>query len=102
MGFRTSLTAPPRLRYGVSRFRTEEKRMSNVGLRYFRFVAGGFIAVMIPVLGAISAQNPAATQPAAGPATDGLGLIRNAPGAYTGYTLVSPQQSTKTFLVDME
>jgi hypothetical protein len=76
--------------------------MNITRLRYFRFFAASLIAVLIPVVGAMSAQNPAANQPAAGPATDGLGLIRNAPGAYQGYTLVSPQQSTKTFLVDME
>jgi len=70
--------------------------------RYSRFLAASLISVLIPVVGAMSAQNPSANQPAAGPATDGLGLIRNAPGSYVGYTLVSPQQSTKTFLVDME
>src|SRR6185295_12157659 len=36
-----------------------------------------------------------------GPATQGIGLIRNEPGAYTGYTLLSPLQSTSTFLIDM-
>src|SRR4051812_22319964 len=76
--------------------------MSNAGLRYFRFVAASLIAVLIMVIGAMSAQTPTANQPAAGPATAGVGLIRNAPGAYSGYTLVSPQQSTKAFLVDME
>src|SRR5580765_8277723 len=76
--------------------------MSNVRFRYCAFIAASLIAVLIPVVGAMSAQNPATNQPAAGPAPDGLGLIRNAPGAYQGYTLVSPQQSTKTFLVDME
>jgi hypothetical protein len=36
-----------------------------------------------------------------GPATQGIGLIRNDPGAFAGYTLVSPLQSTSTFLMDM-
>jgi hypothetical protein len=53
---------------------------------------GAFVAVM--------AQSPP-NQPADGPAKDGVGLIRNAPGAYTGYTLLSPLQSTTTFLIDM-
>ena len=37
-----------------------------------------------------------------GPATQGVGLIRNDPGAYAGYTLLSPLQSTSTFLIDMK
>src|SRR5215471_15599578 len=36
-----------------------------------------------------------------GPATQGVGLIRNDAGAFAGYTLVSPLQSTSTFLIDM-
>jgi hypothetical protein len=36
-----------------------------------------------------------------GPATQGVGLIRNDPGAYPGYTLLSPLQSTSTYLIDM-
>src|SRR6478736_5238677 len=36
------------------------------------------------------------------PATEGVGLIRNEPGAFKGYTLISPLQSTSTFLIDME
>jgi hypothetical protein len=36
-----------------------------------------------------------------GPATQGVGLIRNDPGTFAGYTLVSPLQSTSTFLIDM-
>jgi len=39
--------------------------------------------------------------PGDGPATQGIGLIRNEPGAYTGYTLLSPLQSTSTYLIDM-
>jgi len=38
---------------------------------------------------------------AQGPATTGVGLIRNDPGAFTGYTLLSPLQSKSTFLIDM-
>src|SRR6185295_8609021 len=38
---------------------------------------------------------------AQGPATQGVGLIRNDPGAFAGYTLVSPLQSRSTFLIDM-
>ena len=37
-----------------------------------------------------------------GPATTGVGLIRNDPGAFAGYTLLSPLQSKTTFLIDME
>jgi hypothetical protein len=48
---------------------------------------------------ATPAQNPVATND--GPATQGVGLIRNDPGAYAGYTLLSPLQSTSTFLIDM-
>ena len=36
-----------------------------------------------------------------GPATEGVGLIRNDPGTFAGYTLISPLQSTSTFLIDM-
>jgi len=49
-------------------------------------------------IGVVWAQNPPA---AAGPATQGVGLIRNDPGAFVGYTLLSPLQSTSTFLIDM-
>ncbi len=37
-----------------------------------------------------------------GPATQGIGLIRNEPGTFAGYTLVSPLQSKSTFLIDMD
>ena len=46
------------------------------------------------------AQNQPAS-PNAGPATQGVGLIRNDPGAFKGYTLISPMQSRTTFLIDM-
>src|SRR5262245_14624469 len=60
-------------------------------------------AVLVPALSAGAWQNaPASNQPAAGPATEGSGLIRNAPGAYQGYTLISPMTSTSVFLVDMQ
>jgi hypothetical protein len=39
---------------------------------------------------------------AQGPAPQGVGLIRNDPGAFTGYTLISPLQSRSTFLIDMQ
>jgi len=32
----------------------------------------------------------------------GRGLVRNLPGAYQGYTVVTPLRSTSTYLVDME
>jgi hypothetical protein len=38
---------------------------------------------------------------AQGPAPQGVGLIRNDPGAFAGYTLLSPLQSKSTFLIDM-
>ena len=45
----------------------------------------------------------AQTPPASGdgPATQGTGLIRNDPGAYQGYTLLSPLSSQTTYLIDM-
>lgn len=62
------------------------------------------VTVLMFLLGiavVILAQNqPAGSNP--GPATQGVGLIRNDPGAYGGYTLISPLQSTSTFLIDME
>ena len=57
-------------------------------------------ALTAGVLGAALAQTPSAER-ADGPATQGVGLVRNAPGAYQGYTLLSPLQSTSTFLIDM-
>ena len=42
-----------------------------------------------------------AQAPATGPATQGTGLIRNDPGAFQGYTLLSPLSSRTTFLIDM-
>jgi hypothetical protein len=45
------------------------------------------------------AQAPAGVE---GPATEGVGLLRNDPGAYRGYTLLSPLSSRTTFLIDME
>src|SRR5262245_510893 len=63
-----------------------------------------FLAIVIFLLVTLDvfvAQNqPAASS--AGPSTQGVGLIRNEPGAFRGYTLISPLQSTSTFLVDME
>jgi hypothetical protein len=63
-----------------------------------------YLAVALLLLGTmciVLAQNPPASS-GAGPATQGVGLIRNDPGAYSGYTLISPLQSTSTFLIDME
>ena len=51
-------------------------------------------------IGLTLAQNPAPVS-GDGPATQGIGLIRNDPGSYSGYTLVSPLQSRSTFLIDM-
>ena len=61
-----------------------------------------FLLGLMFLLGAIgiAAQTPPAAPPG-GPATQGVGLIRNEPGAYTGYTLISPLQSKSTFLIDM-
>lgn len=57
------------------------------------------------VLSTVDATTPAVveaqTPPATGPATQGVGLIRNEPGAYQGYTLLSPLSSRTTFLIDM-
>ena len=58
------------------------------------------VMASIPLAGALTlllAQTP----DAAGPARQGVGLIRNDPGAYQGYTLLSPLQSKTTFLIDM-
>ena len=62
-----------------------------------------FAAAALAVGGAL-AVGVAQTPPAAdrpGPAPEGVGLIRNDPGAYQGYTLLSPLQSRTTFLIDM-
>jgi hypothetical protein len=48
------------------------------------------------VAGLASAQTPS------GPAPQGVGLMKNEPQAYQGYTLISPLQSTQTFLLDMQ
>lgn len=56
-------------------------------------VAGAF--------GVVAAQTPSPAD-RRGPATEGTGLIRNEPGAYQGYTLLSPLQSRTTFLIDMQ
>lgn len=63
----------------------------------------GFGIATLPVLavyGSMLAQNRS-TSSNDGPATQGVGLIRNESGAYAGYTLISPLQSTSTFLIDM-
>jgi hypothetical protein len=38
----------------------------------------------------------------AGPATTGIGLLRNDPGAFGGYTLLSPLLGKTTYLMDMQ
>src|SRR5262245_43203533 len=56
------------------------------------------LALLLFVIGA-AAQSPPAV--GGGPVPTGVGLIRNDPGAFQGYTLLSPLQSTTTFLIDM-
>jgi hypothetical protein len=66
-------------------------------LRHFFMI---ILLIALWAIGVTIAQNPpAASTP--GPATQGVGLIRNDPGAYVGYTLISPLQSRSTFLIDM-
>ena len=59
------------------------------------------ILLLLTVVGITLAQNRSDSTNG-GPATQGVGLIRNDPGAYAGYTLLSPLQSTSTFLIDMK
>jgi len=56
--------------------------------------------LLLSAMGAVLAQSRSEST-TEGPATQGIGLIRNDPGAYAGYTLLSPLQSTSTFLIDM-
>jgi hypothetical protein len=58
------------------------------------------VSIFLMTITVSVAQNPPASDNA-GPATQGTGLIRNDPGAFAGYTLLSPLQSTSTFLIDM-
>jgi hypothetical protein len=60
-------------------------------------------ALWVGAINSISAQNPPVSNPSsiAGPATQGIGLIRKEPRAFQGYTLISPMQSKTTFLIDM-
>src|SRR5215510_5010473 len=55
--------------------------------------------LLLTAISAAFAQTRSAT---IGPATQGVGLIRNDPGTYPGYTLLSPLQSTSTFMIDMD
>ena len=57
------------------------------------------ILLLLVTIATAGQNSPASTGD--GPATQGIGLIRNDPGAYVGYTLLSPLQSTSTFLIDM-
>jgi len=67
-----------------------------------RMISGTAVVLILCVIGASAAQNRApADSPLVGPATQGVGLLRNDPGAFAGYTLVSPLQSTSTFLIDL-
>jgi hypothetical protein len=66
---------------------------------------GTYLTLLLGVVAfagiAVVGQQPVSPAPS-GPATTGFGLIRNDPGAFQGYTLVSPLQSKSTFLIDME
>ena len=62
-------------------------------------LAAGVACLTVAATGVFLAQGPPT---ASGPATQGVGLIRNDPGAYQGYTLLSPLSSRTTFLVDMQ
>jgi hypothetical protein len=60
-----------------------------------------FVITILLIMGLsvnLGQNTPAAND---GPATQGIGLIRNEPGAFQGYTLLSPLQSTATYLIDM-
>ena len=62
-----------------------------------------FAVTIAPI--AAGADDPAAKSAEARPGTrptPGLGLQLNEPGAFQGYTLVAPLNSTKTWLIDME
>jgi hypothetical protein len=58
------------------------------------FAAG----IALPVI----AQNPTGGGQRGAPAPEVTGVVRNEPGAFRGYTLISPSQSTTTFLIDMD
>jgi len=64
---------------------------------WLNVVVGLVLFVSVAVLGQ---EKPA--ESGGGPATTGVGLIRNDPGAFQGYTLLSPLQSKSTFLIDMQ
>jgi hypothetical protein len=76
----------------IASFKGERMRVRNV-LATVAFL-------LLAAIGAAVAQNRSGST-VDGPATQGVGLIRNDPGAYAGYTLLSPLQSTSTFLIDM-
>ena len=60
------------------------------------------VILLLLTLGGITLAQNRSDSTNGGPATQGVGLIRNDPGAYAGYTLLSPLQSTSTFLIDMK
>src|SRR5215471_14382939 len=65
----------------------------------YRFFLPVGLVFVVTTIGVTLAQNaPPAND---GPVTQGIGLIRNDPGAFQGYTLISPLQSKTTFLIDM-
>jgi hypothetical protein len=68
-----------------------------------RFDSRGRVLIVALTLTCALAIGRAQTPPGSGdgPATQGTGLIRNDPGAYQGYTLLSPLSSQTTYLIDM-
>jgi hypothetical protein len=69
----------------------------RIASRFGRWTRFGTIGIAVTAFAAFTA----AQVPATGPATQGTGLIRNDPGAFQGYTLLSPLSSQTTFLIDM-
>ena len=65
--------------------------------------ARGWVLPLLTLFGALgmTLAQDSTTGTGGGPATQGIGLIRSDPGAFVGYTLVSPLQSRSTFLIDM-
>ena len=83
---------------------TLRARTSRQSLRPPTGVRRGLLITSMTLAGTIGvllAQAPPPSIGGSGPATQGVGLIRNDPGAYQGYTLLSPLSSRTTFLIDM-
>jgi len=70
--------------------------MTSKRLRPWVLFALGLLGTALPILVVNAGQNPLAA------ATASAGLVRNAPGAYQGYTLISPDLATAAYLVDMQ